>query len=329
MAAAGPIGEFELIARIFAPLAGEGTFGLTDDAAVLTPRPGFDLVLTKDAVVSGVHFFAEDPWEAVARKALRVNLSDLAAKGALPRGYLLALGLPDGFTLDDVDGLGAGLAADQAAYGITLLGGDTVRAKGGLFLSVTAIGEVPAGSMVRRGGARPGDVIAVTGTIGDAALGLKLRLDGALAARLGLCGADAAWLLERYLLPRPRNAVADAVRVFAHGAMDISDGLLGDLAKMADASSVAIEIDPPAVPLSAAAAAAVAADPAQLKAALTGGDDYEIAVSVSGTDVAAFLAACAAAGVPATVIGRVGEGRGLTLTSAAGLLAGEGSYAHF
>lgn len=325
----GQIGEFELIARVFAPLSGEGTFGLADDAASLTPREGWDLVLTKDALVAGVHFFAEDPWDAVAKKALRVNLSDLAAKGASPRGYLLGLGLPGDWRLSDADALGAGFAADQAEYGISLLGGDTVRSTGGLFLSVTAIGETPRGKMVRRGGARPGDVVVVTGTIGDAALGLRLRLDPDLADRLGLASSEGDFLRDRYLLPRPRTAVASAVRDHAHGAMDISDGLLGDLAKMAAASGVVIEIDPDKVPLSPAGRAAIAADGDLFATALAGGDDYEIAAALDEADVPAYRAACAAVGISATAIGRVGQGSGLSLTSHQDLLDGGGSYCHF
>lgn len=329
MAAAGPIGEFELIARVFAPLAGEGTFGLADDAASLTPRAGCDLVLTKDALVSGVHFFADDPWKAVAAKALRVNLSDLAAKGARPRGYLLGLGLPDEWSLDDIDGLGAGFKADQETYGIALLGGDTVRSRSGLFLSVTALGEAPTGSMVRRGGARPGDAIVVTGTIGDAALGLRLRLDANLRTRLGLVTDEAAFLLDRYLLPRPRVVLAEAIRRHAHGAMDISDGLVGDLAKMASASGVAIVLDPDKVPLSPAAAAAIRGDGTLFRVALTGGDDYEIAAAVPPDRLTSFIDACSIAGVAAVAIGKAEEGDGLRLTSRPELLEGGGSYRHF
>ncbi|WP_237155213.1 thiamine-phosphate kinase [Oryzibacter oryziterrae] len=325
------IGEFELIARVFAPLAGEGTFGLLDDAAVYTPKPGFDLVFTKDAIVSGVHFFPDDPWNAVAQKGLRVNLSDLAAKGARPVGYLLALGLPRNFSVAEIDALGAGLGADQTTYGISLLGGDTVRSGDGLTLCVTAIGEVPRGGMVRRGGAMPGDVIVVTGSIGDAALGLQLRLDPTLADRLGLADAHRAHLLDRYLLPRPRNAVADAVCRLAHGGMDISDGLVGDLAKMAAASGVALEINADHVPLSAAAQAAVAADPALMVTALTGGDDYELALSLPPSAVDAFRSACHAAGVEATVIGRAVSGKGIEVFSDLRPIPdlGTGSYRHF
>jgi thiamine-monophosphate kinase len=329
--ASGGIGEFELIARVFAPLAADGALGLTDDAAFYRPRPGRDLVLTKDEVVSGVHFFADDPWDAVARKALRVNLSDLAAKGAAPVGYLLALGLPPDFTADQVDALGAGLAADQAAYGISLYGGDTVRSPAGLTLSVTAIGEVCEGGMIRRGGARAGETIVVTGTIGDAALGLRLRLDPALSDRLGLSDAHRDHFLDRYLLPRPRGALASAVAACASGGMDISDGLVGDLAKMAAASGVGIEIDADSVPLSEAARAAIAADPRLLAVALTGGDDYELALSMAEDKADAFLAAAAVAGIPAAKIGRTRAGEGIAVRGDHPALAdlGSGSYRHF
>lgn len=331
MAAASSIGEFELIARVFAPLAADGALGLTDDAAFYRPHPGRDLVLTKDEVVSGVHFFADDPWDAVARKALRVNLSDLAAKGATPVGYLLALGLPKDFTLAEIDALGAGLAADQAVYGISLYGGDTVRSLSGLTLSVTAIGEVKEGGMVRRGGARVGETIVVTGTIGDAALGLKLRLDPSLSVRLGLTDSHRDHLLDRYLLPRPRGALAAAVVDCASGGMDISDGLVGDFNKMAAASGVGIDIDADRVLLSDAARAAVAADPRLLAVALTGGDDYELALSIPDTKVDAFLAAANAAGIGATAIGRVRAGEGVSVRGDHPALAdlGSGSYRHF
>lgn len=325
------LGEFDLIARVFAPLAGEGTFGLTDDAAFLRPKSGRDLVLTKDAVVCGVHFFAEDPWDAVAQKALRVNLSDLAAKGADPVGYLLALGLPAEFSTADVDALGAGLKADQASYGITLFGGDTVKSNDGLILSVTAIGDLPEGMMVRRGGARAGDCIVVTGSIGDAAIGLRLRLDPDLADRLALAPDHSAHLLDRYLLPRPRNAVATAVRELAHGGMDISDGLVGDLAKMAAASGVGIALDADRVPLSPAARAAVAADPALLITALTGGDDYELALAMAPDNATAFIERAGATGLEACVIGEVLPGHGISVSRHGRPLEGlgTGSYRHF
>lgn len=325
------LSEFDLIARVFAPLSGEGAYGLVDDAAALTPPAGQDLVLTKDALAAGVHFFPDDPWDAVARKVLRVNLSDLASKGAKPVGYLLALGLPDDWRVADLDAFGRGLAADQAEFGVSLLGGDTIRSPDRLVLSVTAIGSVPKGRMVRRGGARVGDVIVVTGTIGDAALGLKLRLDPELAGRLGLSMASATNLLDRYMIPQPRMAAAGPLVDLASGAMDISDGLAGDLAKMSAASGGRIEVDAGRVPLSDAAREAIAADPTLLAAALTGGDDYEIAASVPAGDADALVARLAAAGIPAIVVGRVVAGSGLAVLGADGsaLDLGVGSYSHF
>lgn len=326
-------GEDALIARHFAPLAtAAGALALTDDTAFYTPPPGFDLVLTKDAVAAGIHFLPDDSGSTVARKALRVNLSDLAAKGAAPVGYLLALGLPDGWTENWLADFAAGLAGDQEAFGVSLYGGDTIRTVERTVVSITAFGLVPAGRMVRRGAAQPGDRLFVTGTIGDAALGLKLRLDHALAGRLGLAAGDAAHLLERYAHPQPRVAAAATVREHARAAMDVSDGLVGDLAKMAKTSGVAIRLEATRVPLSSAAAAAVAAEQGLFDTVITGGDDYEIAAAVPPERVAAFIAGCAAAGIGATEIGAAVPGPpGVTVFGADGgpLPIGRGSFSHF
>lgn len=204
MAAARP-GEFELIKRFFAPLAKDpGSLGLTDDAAVLTPNAGYDLVLTKDVLAADVHFFADDAPEAIAAKALRANLSDLAAKGARPRSYLLGLALPKDWTATWLERFCKGLAADQAAYDIQLLGGDTIRSSNGLQVSITAIGEVKSGTAVRRCGAKPGDRLFVSGTIGDAAAGLKARLDP------GFCAAHALSSERRTPYSRPLSPAASA-----------------------------------------------------------------------------------------------------------------------
>ncbi len=326
-------GEDALIARHFAPLAtAAGALALTDDTAFYTPPPGFDLVLTKDAVAAGIHFLPDDPGATVARKALRVNLSDLAAKGAAPVGYLLALGLPDGWTEDWLADFAAGLAADQTAFGVSLYGGDTIRTVERAVISVTAFGLVPAGRMVRRGAAQAGDRIVVTGSIGDAALGLKLRLDTGLGGRLGLDAAAIDHLLDRYAHPQPRVAAAALVREHARAAMDVSDGLVGDLRKMATTSGVAIRLDAARVPLSPAVAAAVAAEPALLMTAITGGDDYEIAAALPPAAVAAFIAGCAAVGVAATEIGEARAGEpGITVTGGdgAGLVIERASFSHF
>jgi thiamine-monophosphate kinase len=296
--------EDDLIARFFAPLAAPEGLGLLDDAAVLTPPAGADLVITTDAIVAGVHFFADDPPAAVARKALRVNLSDLAAKGAEPLGFLLALALPGDWTADWLAAFARGLGEDAAAYRCPLFGGDTVKTPGPLMVSITALGRVESGRMVARTGVRPGDMLYVSGTIGDAALGLK--------ARLGLLPFLAAepcnFLLDRYWLPRPRLALAPVLARFAHGGMDVSDGLVGDLTKMLRVSGASARVELAKLPLSAAADAAIAGDPALFEIAATGGDDYEILAAVAPERARAFEAAAAKAGVAVTQVGQAVAG---------------------
>ncbi len=321
-----PLDEDSLIARFFAPIAGPGGLGLLDDAALIAPPPGRDLVVTLDALVAGVHFFAVDPPDSIARKALRVNLSDLAAKGAEPLGFTLALALPAGWTADWLGAFARGLGEDAALHACPLLGGDTVRTPGPLTLSITAFGAVPLGRMVPRTGARGGDRLYVSGTIGDAALGLRLRLSGRAAA------AREAHLLDRYLHPRPRLALRAALLGFATGAMDVSDGLVGDLVKMMRASGTSAEVDLAAVPLSEAARRAAAEDAEAFDVAVTGGDDYEILASVPEGAARSFEAAARAAGVPVTVIGRVVAGAGpVAFRGRAGApaLFARGSFSHF
>src|ERR1044071_2874132 len=203
-------GEDRLISRYFKPLATHpGALGLSDDAAFIAPPPGCDLVLKTDAIVGGVHFFPDDPPGQLARKALRVNLSDLAAKGAKPLGYLLSLILPNEVSEGWLASFATGLRDDAETYGCPLFGGDTDRTPGPLTISIAMFGAVPAGTMVRRAGAKPGDRIMVTGTIGDAALGVQLRRGAAWKVSL-----DAReHLLSRYLLPQPRSVLAEALRM--------------------------------------------------------------------------------------------------------------------
>jgi thiamine-monophosphate kinase len=287
--------EFSLIARHFLPLAAPGALGLADDAAILTPPPGRELVLSADAMVAGVHFLPDDPPETIGRKLLRVNLSDLAAKGAVPIGYLMTVSTP----VDTPDawfaGFAAGLALDQAAYGVTLLGGDTTSTPGPISLTLTIIGHVAPGTAVLRSGARPGDGIWVTGTIGDGALGLQVAL-GKLADTDG-------YLLDRYRLPRPR--VGLALAGIASSAMDVSDGLVQDLGHLCRAGDVAAEIEADAVPLSDAARAA---GPAWLETCLTGGDDYELLLAVPAHRRAALVTEAKRAGVTVHRIGDFSPG---------------------
>jgi thiamine-monophosphate kinase len=322
--------EEELIARYFAPLAGEGGLALKDDAGLLRPRAGHDVVLTADAVVAGVHFFAADPPASVAHKALAVNVSDLAAKGAAPAGFLLTLTLPENWTEAWLVAFCEGLGQAARAFDCPLLGGDTVRGPGHA-ISIAALGEVPSGRMVRRTSARPGDRICVSGTIGDATLGLALRGRPGLPWAAALSEPERALLWDRYLHPQPRTALANALLEYASAAMDISDGLAGDLAKMMRASGATAMVEAERVPLSPAARSALAAEPALLDAVLTGGDDYEILATVASERLDGFLSASAQAGVTTTAIGTVTEGQGLPV-----FRHGEmerryerGSYSHF
>ncbi len=302
--------EDELIARYLAPLAGPGALGLSDDCATLTPSPGTDLVVTADAVVEGVHYLADDPPASIARKALGVNVSDLAAKGAVPRGFLLTLALAEDWTEAWLAAFCTGLSEAASACDCALLGGDTVRAAGRTLINVAAFGEVPAGGMIRRSGARPGDRLCVTGTIGDATLGLALRLDPMPAWGEDLTLAERTALIDRYLHPQPRLALRAALRAHARVAMDVSDGLVGDLAKMLRASDATARVALDAVPLSPMAARAITIAPDLIARAVTGGDDYEILCAVPPGALGAFRAEAARAGLPVAVIGTVEEGTG-------------------
>ena len=325
--------EDALIARYLAPLAGPGGLGLRDDAALATPRPGHDLVVTKDMLVAGVHFFADDPPAAIARKALRVNLSDLAAKGATPSGFLLGLALPRDWTEAWLEAFCAGLGDDARAYACPLLGGDTTSTPGPLTLSITAFGEVAAGRMVPRTGAQAGDALYVTGTIGDAALGLHVRRAAPADAVWleALAPAEAEALRCRYLLPQPRLAMRLAL-AHARAAMDVSDGLVGDLAKMLALEGLGAIFEAADVPLSPAVRAAIALAPRLLVTALTGGDDYEILCAVAPEQTAAFEIVAAEAGVPVARLASAGADiAGVTMISEDGhpIEIGHGRFDHF
>lgn len=303
----GLSGEDKLIARYFAPLATHpGALGLSDDAAFIAAPSGCDLVLKTDGIVGGVHFFVEDAAHTVACKALRVNLSDLAAKGARPLGFLLTLALPRGIGEDWLKDFAEGLRGDAVLYGCPLFGGDSVYTPGPVTISVAMFGSVPNGTMVRRAGAKAGDIIFVSGTVGDAALGLGLRK----GANWTLSKAQRQHLAARYLLPQPRNALAEAVRTHASAAMDVSDGLAGDLAKLCRVSQVAAEVDAARVPLSEATREVLSADPAAREAVLTGGDDFEILCTVPPDRAGSFRAAAQAAKVAVTEIGTIAAGEG-------------------
>ncbi|MBN8913801.1 MAG: thiamine-phosphate kinase [Rhizobiales bacterium] len=326
-------GEDELIQTTFAPLASgfAGALGLKDDCAFLTPPPGEDLVLTTDAVAEGVHFFADDAPGDIAWKALAVNVSDLTAKGARPVAYLMSLSFPERPARAWLDGFAAGLADAQAAFGIALAGGDTDRRPGPLSVTVTAIGSVMQGRMIRRATAQAGDALFVSGTVGDSALGLLLRQDAERTAEMGLDEAGARHLLGRYLRPAPRLALVPPLLSFASAAMDISDGLVKDCGRLARASGLGAEIDARRLPLSEPAQAVLRTRPALIETIFTGGDDYEVLAAVAANQAADFRHASAAHGVPVTEIGRLVPGEGVSVTGPDGTaLAVRGSgWDHF
>ena len=305
----------EAIIRLLAPLArgAPGAFGLEDDCALIAPAPGTELVLKTDPVAEGVHFLADDAPEDIAWKALAVNVSDLAAKAARPLGYLMALSFSEAPAAAWLARFAAGLQAAQATFGCHLLGGDTDRRPGPLTISITVIGEVEAGRLVRRGTARPGDALFVSGSLGDAALGLALRKDRALAERWGLSPDEVRHLRNRYARPQPRLGLGLALRTHAAAAMDVSDGLAKDLARMCKASACAARVRLSELPLSPAAAKALAADPDLGLRTVTGGDDYELLASVPEASADAFGAMAAQAGIAVTRIGTTSVGAGVVI----------------
>lgn len=303
-------GEFDLIARYFAPLAAgdANSFGLTDDAAIISPNTGHELVVTADMAVAGRHFFADDAPAAIAQKLLRVNLSDLAAKGARPHGYILTIALPRPVSEDWVAAFAQGLADDQTRFDIGLLGGDTVSTDGPVCLSLTAMGWVRGGQMLRRNGARAGDLVLVSGTLGDAALGLKLRQGK--AAR-DLSEADAGYLRDRYLLPRPRTALGPLLIGQATAAIDISDGLGADLGHICQQSQCGAVITLDAVPLSDAARRMHEAGAADWSDIIAGGDDYELAFTVPPEAEDKITSIAKKSGVTISKIGKIAKGNGV------------------
>lgn len=309
--------EFGEIERLFRPLTrgAPGAFDLMDDAAVIPQRPGFDLVVTKDAIVEGVHFPSGEAPDLVARKLVRVNVSDLAAKAAEPFAAFLAVAWPNAFAQRDRERFAMGLASDLEAFGLDLMGGDTVKTPGPFTCTLTAMGWVPAGRMVRRAGARPGDKLLVSGAIGDATLGL--------AAVMGEISDPDGRLTHRYRIPEPRVDLRETLRRHATAAADVSDGLIADARHIAEASGVGLTIDLDRIPLSGAAAtwlegqADVAASLLRLG---TGGDDYEVVCTMaSGVRKPAGF----------TVIGEVREGAGVEVLAAGRPVdPGDGGWRH-
>jgi thiamine-monophosphate kinase len=262
--------EFDIIGHYFRPLAAgfDGAFDLRDDAAYMSLPDGCELVISTDMLLAGVHFFPDDPPALIAKKALRVNLSDLAAKGAEPIGYSLALALPAGVTADFMAQFCQGLKEDQAEFALALIGGDTTTSPHGLCVTITIYGSIPFGRRVMRSGAKIGDDIYISGQLGLAALGLHCR-------KLDL---DYPEFIARYHLPQPRMKLMDALAAenLVHASMDISDGLWGDLAHILTASGVGAAVHLPSIPQSATVQEFIKKYALSWVEVLGGGDDYEL-----------------------------------------------------
>ena len=312
--AADELGEFERIRRFFVPLAGPGGLGLVDDAALVDCAPGRRLVVTADAIVAGVHYLPDDPPDLVARKLLRVNLSDLAAMGARPLHYVLTTALPAELGPEWLACFAEGLADDQRHYGIDLLGGDSVGTCGPAVLSLTAIGEVAAGQEIRRSGAQPGDLVWVSGTIGDAFLGLDL-LRGAYP---DIAPEHRDYLARRFRLPEPRTELGPRLCGIAHAMIDVSDGLLADLGHICETSRVAAIVELDLLPLSPAARVIVEGDAGVHARLAAAGDDYELLFAAPAGAAETIANLSLRVGLPITRIGRIDVGTGMRILNADG-----------
>ncbi len=319
--------EFSIIKKYFAQLAGEGSFNFEDDAAQISTNKDMSLVITQDAIAEDIHFFDDDPPEFIAKKALRVNLSDLAAKGAKSKYISLALGLGKTWNEEWLAGFAKGLSEDCKLYDLQLTGGDTFKTTGGFVISITAIGEIPIGNYVSRLDAKDGDSIFVTGTIGESALGLIARQNSFDE----LSGDENDYLINRYLCPQPRVECATLLQQYVSASMDVSDGLIGDLEKLCKASDVGARLNVEKVPLSSATKSAIRGESGLLKTALTGGDDYEILLTVPQNRLEAFEASSLNLPFPITRIGEITSGEGVQLLDESNKLIKleKTSYDHF
>jgi len=308
--------EFDLIEKLFVPLAKShaGAAELKDDCATLSVSQGFDALYSMDTLVEGVHFFKDDPANLIAKKLLRVSLSDVAASGGVPKGYMLALSLPADISYEWLQSFAAGLSDDQIEYNITLLGGDTTSTVGPLTLSLTAVGEVPQGRVIRRSGAVAGDEIFVTGTIGDAAVALKL---------FGEIGREAACykypdLCDRYVLPQPRTALGPLLAGTASACVDVSDGLLADLGHICDASGVGATVFQADIPVSPTAALILEEHQEYWETIIGGGDDYELLFTAASENREIVQRLSQQARISVTRIGTVVSGERISLLNSEG-----------
>ena len=317
--------EFSLIAQFFSACGAAGAdtlLGVGDDCALLAPPAGEVLAVTTDTLLAAVHFPPDSPAQLIAQRALAVNLSDMAAMGATPRWFQLALTMPNA-NKDWLAEFSVGLNAMACQFNCALVGGDTTR--GPLTISITLMGTVPSGQALKRSGARPGDTIYATGSLGDGAGALAV-LEGKLSAS----AEDAAYLRERFWRPQARVAQGLAIRSFASSAIDISDGLIADLGHIAKASQVGAVVDVDKLPLSQSLCRAASPE-RRLNWALSGGDDYELCFTVAADEVAQCQRLIDEGGLTATPIGQIIEGQGVRCVDKQGIpfeITGSG-YQHF
>lgn len=322
-------GEFGIIKDILSPLAAKmpGAFGLTDDAACLSLEPGKELVLTKDAMVAGIHFLEDDPPSLIAKKLLRTNLSDLAAMGAKPKGYLLATAWPDSCDESWIREFAAGLKEDQDFFDVGLLGGDTVKTTGPLTLSLTALGSVTTGKAMRRNGAKIGDVVCVSGSIGDGALGLQSVL-----GKLNDISVPSRKFLEgRYRLPIPRLALGEILINYATACLDISDGLIADIGHICEQSNIGALLERSKIPLSNAGREVVSLHPEYWASIFGGGDDYELVFTIAPDRQQEAFERAEDVGIAVTVIGKIIEGSSPQIFDSNGqeVYVAQPGYTHF
>ncbi|PHR93324.1 MAG: thiamine-phosphate kinase [Robiginitomaculum sp.] len=314
------MGEFEFIAEYLAKIAGPEALDLKDDVAIWTPPSGLDVVISMDTLVEGVHFSAGQFDGALAQKLMRVNVSDVIAKGADPVGYFMSLCLPANLSSSTLEDFCTGLERDQNIYGMKLWGGDTTCSDGVCVLSATIIATIPSRKAVRRSGARPGDIMCVSGTIGDAYLGLQIVQ--------GKLDEETHWL-QCYHVPNPPYALRGQIRTYASAALDISDGLIADALHMAKASNVGIEIDLNAVPVSEATRTWLSAQSDEIQARIllvTGGDDYQVLLAIPPDQYKQ-----AVRDMPITKIGTVTQGMGVVCHDGQGneIAVQKPGYTHF
>ena len=321
-------GEFELIAKYLAPLAGPNSFDLKDDAALLKPREGFDWVITQDSIAETVHFFGDETPARIAQKALRVNVSDIIAKGGTPEHYSLALGVPERWGDEEFASFATGLTEDQTHYGLQLTGGDTYKSPDHLHVSVTMMGSVPAGKYVSRLGARAGDKILVSGTIGNSAAHHWVLKN----QHHDISKSQAEFFKQCYELPEPPFGLQSIVESFATASMDVSDGLLGDLQKMAAASQVSAHVERNKIPLLSQLASLIDRAPELWNSVLGGGDDYQTLFSVAPERVGACIKAAKAENITLSEIGEItGESDSIVSLTVDGVPVSQDatSYRHF